>query len=455
MANQRVSLMDTIVLPPATGDLIYIVDISEPVGSKRKKITFENFFSNIPFDIKILADSKTLTFGAGSDATIKYDGTDLLINPQLVGSGEIKVEAGNLNVVSGNILVSGTVDGIDIAIDVAANTTHLSSDGSDHTFIDQDITTAGTPAFAGISFDDNQLVTLGTGNDATIKYDGTDLLINPQLVGSGALKIEAGDLDIVSGNILVSGTVDGIDIATDVAANTVHLSSTGVDHANVVLNDTHRASAGIDHSDVVLNNTHRTSDGSDHTFLDQSLTIAATTVEFAALKVGSGTRDELFHIEEATGAVAAKVETGDGSTADYIMTNNVQSNLVRIATNGDFELFVDGNRIMRFDQAQTVQAWQSNSTAVVINPSNANMDFQVNADAPSTDIIMTDASLGSGAGGLGFFNVDPVIQPTVYTRNATIVEDKTLLASASATIINNNNVLAALINDLQELGLVA
>ena len=36
-----------------------------------------------------------------------------------------------------------------------------------------------------------------------------------------------------------------------------------------------------------------------------------------------------------------------------------------------------------------------------------------------------------------------------YTRNASIVEDRTLLASASATTINNNNVLAALIADLQ------
>lgn len=37
---------------------------------------------------------------------------------------------------------------------------------------------------------------------------------------------------------------------------------------------------------------------------------------------------------------------------------------------------------------------------------------------------------------------------SVYTRDATIVEDRTLLASASATAINNNNVLAALIADL-------
>jgi len=39
-----------------------------------------------------------------------------------------------------------------------------------------------------------------------------------------------------------------------------------------------------------------------------------------------------------------------------------------------------------------------------------------------------------------------------YIRNAVIVEDRTLLASASATITNNNNVIAALIADLQKNG---
>jgi hypothetical protein len=55
---------------------------------------------------------------------------------------------------------------------------------------------------------------------------------------------------------------------------------------------------------------------------------------------------------------------------------------------------------------------------------------------------------------LGFFGTTPATQPAAYTRNATIVEDRTLLASASATTLNNNNVLAALIADLQSLGLI-
>jgi len=45
-------------------------------------------------------------------------------------------------------------------------------------------------------------------------------------------------------------------------------------------------------------------------------------------------------------------------------------------------------------------------------------------------------------------------QTNTYTRNATIVEDRTLLASASATTLNNNNVLAALIADLTANGLI-
>ena len=65
---------------------------------------------------------------------------------------------------------------------------------------------------------------------------------------------------------------------------------------------------------------------------------------------------------------------------------------------------------------------------------------------------------GSGGhaftGDIGFYGTSPASQSAAYTRNATIVEDRTLLASASATTLNNNNVLAALIADLQALGLI-
>jgi len=70
-------------------------------------------------------------------------------------------------------------------------------------------------------------------------------------------------------------TSDGKD-HSDVVLNNTHRTSDGKDHSDVVLNNTHRASDGTDHSDVVLNNTHRSSDGSDHTFINQDVTTSGT-----------------------------------------------------------------------------------------------------------------------------------------------------------------------------------
>jgi hypothetical protein len=56
---------------------------------------------------------------------------------------------------------------------------------------------------------------------------------------------------------------------------------------------------------------------------------------------------------------------------------------------------------------------------------------------------------------IGFYGTAPAAQSSAYTLNATAVLDRTLLASASATTLNNNNVLAALITDLQAIGIIA
>lgn len=56
-------------------------------------------------DISILADNKALVLGAGGDAKIYYDGADLVIKPNVVGSGEAKID-GNVNV-SGVVKIDG------------------------------------------------------------------------------------------------------------------------------------------------------------------------------------------------------------------------------------------------------------------------------------------------------------------------------------------------------------
>ena len=68
--------------------------------------------------------------------------------------------------------------------------------------------------------------------------------------------------------------------------------------------------------------------------------------------------------------------------------------------------------------------------------------------------IQIGGDLDHNGNNIGFYGTAPAAQSAAYTRNATIVEDRTLLASASATTINNNNVLAALIADLQATGII-
>lgn len=56
-------------------------------------------------DITVAADNKALVLGAGSDAKIYYDGTDLIIKPNVVGSGKAKID-GDLNV-TGAVFIDG------------------------------------------------------------------------------------------------------------------------------------------------------------------------------------------------------------------------------------------------------------------------------------------------------------------------------------------------------------
>jgi hypothetical protein len=55
-----------------------------------------------------VADNIAATFGAGADASIYYDGTNLVMNPKLVGSGYVDV-LGSLNLGANNITMSGSL----------------------------------------------------------------------------------------------------------------------------------------------------------------------------------------------------------------------------------------------------------------------------------------------------------------------------------------------------------
>lgn len=156
--------------------------------------------------------------------------------------------------------------------DVSANTTHRSSDGSDHTYIDQSVVSGASPTFDGANF---------TG-------------------------VDADDVDIADAGALITATdVEGA-LAENrglINTNTTHSSGDGSDHADVATNTTHSSGDGSDHADVASNTTHRTSNGSDHTFIDQSVVSGASPTFDGANFTGVDAND--VDIADAGGIITA------------------------------------------------------------------------------------------------------------------------------------------------------
>ena len=81
------------------------------------------------------------------------------------------------------------------AAEIAIAHTHVLSDGSDHGFIDQDVTSGSTPIFTGNSFLDwtnetHDLVTTGYGDINSLYFEGTKVFsidaLENHLIGVGA-----------------------------------------------------------------------------------------------------------------------------------------------------------------------------------------------------------------------------------------------------------------------------
>jgi hypothetical protein len=84
----------------------------------------------------------------------------------------------------------------------------------------------------GLGLADNISLVFGTGNDASIKYDGTNLIINPKLVGTGFLSI-LGDISLLDEDIIL-GTTTGTKIGTATNQKLGFYNATPVDQPATV-----------------------------------------------------------------------------------------------------------------------------------------------------------------------------------------------------------------------------
>jgi len=87
---------------------VYRHVVGVDVRTKQTALIIDNFGS-----VKIPADSQKLYFGAGDDATVYYDATNLIINPKAVGSGILDVlgtlQTDGYNAADGTAGASATV----------------------------------------------------------------------------------------------------------------------------------------------------------------------------------------------------------------------------------------------------------------------------------------------------------------------------------------------------------
>jgi hypothetical protein len=214
-------------------------------------------------------------------------------------------------------------------LDAAAlNTTHRSSDGSDHTFLDQSVISGATPTFTGTNI---------TGI----------LAANVSIADAGAI-ITATD---------VEGALQ--ENRTAINLNTTHSSSNGTDHANVVLNDTHRAS-----------------DGSDHTFLDQSV-ISGATPTFTGTNITGVLAANVPIVDSGALITATDTEGAFAENRALIDTNTSHS-----GTTHDYAYITGNDGATNVTAAELEELTDGSSTSLHTHA--AGVDELVKIDAAAT-----------------------------------------------------------------------
>ena len=325
--------------------------------------------------------------------------------------------------------------------DVVLNNTHRVSSGVDHSFIDQDVTVASSPQFASLVLT-GDLTVQGT----TVTLDATTLLVEDKNIELGNVAVptditaDGGGITLkgttdktinwinatdawefnqnlnVVGNITLSGTVDGIDIATDVPLNT-----------------THRTSDGKDHSDVVLNNTHRSSDGSDHTFLDQSVTILSTPIFLKAVIGTTVTPDGTLHVHTgSSGAVSAS------STANALVVEDSTNNGISILTpDASVGRIIFGSPA---DPFGAFLAWSFSGDDFAVGSSKIGANLRLTSDQETTNL-----TLSGGVGSeLATFAKDVTITGALSGLTQLTVDNIDINGNTiSATNINGDLILDA------------
>lgn len=187
-------------------------------------------------------------------------------------------------------------------VNVSANTTHISSDGSDHTFINQDVTSGSSPVLSNTNMTGN--VSVWT-NDSGYLTDITSELIS-DLSNVVFTTLSSNDILRYNGTNFIN-----VDFDTEVSNNT----------------------------DVAANTTHRSSDGSDHTFINQDVTTTGTPT-FGSVTVNDALFDSVY--DNGNSGATATVDWTNGNLQEITLDQNTTLSFTDPSSSARVQLLISG-----------------------------------------------------------------------------------------------------------------
>ena len=305
-------------------------------------------------------DNVKSIFGTSSDGLeIFHNGSDSVINDQ--GTGSLKLQTGgNTKIeitstgtsVTGNIVVSGNVDGRDLSTDgtkldgietgatadqTASEIVSLLSDqniATTGTLGSNDITITGTKPKLVLNDSNNENDFHIQNDDGTFAIKDIDsdtgrltIASNGQTTISGNCDFSAG-ID-VTGNITVSGTVDGVDIAA--------LNTTVGNISTEVVNDSSPQLGG-----------NLASNGNDILMADNDKIKIGTGEDLDIYHSGvhsyidnDGIGDLFIRSTQTNGDVNIRVSNGNGG---FTVKSTTDEDMINAVANGAVELYYDNSK---------------------------------------------------------------------------------------------------------------
>ena len=283
--------------------------------------------------------------------------------------------------IAGNLTIGGTVDGVDIAARDAVLTSTTTTATNANTTANAALPKAGGTMTGGIDFNDSIKARFGTGNDLEIFHDSADSIINNS---TGTLKIQAdtvrfqnaagtetifgGTADSsaflvfddatkiatsssgvsVTGDIAVTGTVDGVDIATrdgvltstTTTANAALPKAGGVMTGDLQLNDNVKIEIGGG-QDLKL--YHDTSDsyiseeGTGKLIIRGSTAVRITNVGGDNMFVGNdGGAAEMYHAGTKKAETTSSGLTVTGTLSATTLSGAISGNISQLTNNSGY-----------------------------------------------------------------------------------------------------------------------